>query len=392
MWSGVHTATSTHVILEAIPALYTDADGFLSALAEHGRAYSEISHTSLPRLYDVIPLDGTYFLAFAPSRTLPMARSARHPLDTDGFSKFASEFLDGLQILHDHGIIHGALSAATVGIAGDGSAAILDTPLYSTLRSLSLPLPESVHLHDPVPSYSIRGDCESACLLLEEVASHSALPAALIRSITANMHNLLAQKKSAGAVEIRGTILEDIQEYQDQNHRPVQIPSSPPMNIESLSPPHPSSNATQGKGHPVRTAVTGLLIIIVLIALFGALWLFVLRPALNSGKLTLTSAIHVSVTPSSGKCSTAFTATGTGSTKGTGTLTYHWIDTLNTTPTESTSSPELHLHIAPQDRSFKVLHSWTVDSKSSLTGSIALVISTPTSRTVSVPVHLACTS
>ncbi len=394
VWSGVHTATSTRVVLEAIPAVYAEATGFLPALAEHGRSYAELAHAALPRLYDVVSLDGQYFLVFAPARTIPIGRSARHPLDIHGFRQFASDLLEGLTELHSHSIIHGALSPSTVGIAGDGSASIFDTPMYSTLRSLSLQLPESVHIPEPLPPYSMRGDCESVCKVLEEVAIHSALPAALIRTLTANMNSLLAQNQSATAADVRGTILEDIREYLE----PEQYQKSPhiPMTMNDSTktpepPPSPPASATTAARHPVRTALMGFLIVIVLIALFGTLWLFVLRPMLNSGKLALASAVHVNVQPSSGHCSATFTATGTGSTTGTGTLTYHWVDTLNTTPQESTSSPDLHLHIAPQDRSFRVIHSWTVTTKSSLSGSITLVITAPASHASSVPVHLSCT-
>ncbi len=388
-WSGVHQATGTKVVLERIPPRYVETQGFLSALAEHGHAYAEIRNHALPRLYDVVCLEGTYYLAFAPTPTLPISRSARHPLDTVGFRKFTTELLSGLEVLHDHSIVHGALSQATVGIGHDGSAALLDTPFYAALRSLSLQLPESAHQTVPLQPHTVQGDCESACHVLEDVASHSALPAALIRTLTADLHNLLALQQSAAAQDIRGTILEDIDEYLEQDHRPAVPSALTPMN--DTPPPEPQAPASK-HGHPVRTALAGLAIAIALIALFGALWPLVLRPALNSGKLALASPVHVTVQPGAGHCSATFTATGTGTTRGTGSLTYHWIDTLNTTPQESTSSPDLHLHIAPQDRSFKVLHSWTVTTKTSLTGSIALAITAPAKRTVSVPVHLTCPS
>jgi eukaryotic-like serine/threonine-protein kinase len=130
-WLAFDADGAAVVVKRLAPAL-TEVTGCVARIGAEAEALSAFSHPNIAQVLGFAEVDGSSYVASAFVDGTPFrVRRLQRDLAPAEACLLVLDVLAGLGALHDHGIVHGALSSETVVIGPQGSATLVDAGQFA---------------------------------------------------------------------------------------------------------------------------------------------------------------------------------------------------------------------------------------------------------------------
>jgi serine/threonine protein kinase len=128
VWHAVDLKLGVEVALKALRSDLFESEGRLEILRQEVRAAREVISPNVCRIFDLIEIDGRELLSmeYVDGTTLLEVLHERGPLDLKEAQTIASQFLGGLEAIHDAGLIHRDIKPENIMITRTGRVVVMD--------------------------------------------------------------------------------------------------------------------------------------------------------------------------------------------------------------------------------------------------------------------------
>ncbi|NIV26894.1 MAG: protein kinase, partial [Gammaproteobacteria bacterium] len=136
VWRAYDLKLRQDVALKSLLTEQVADAGALEMLRQEVRVAREVISPNVCRVFDLVEVDGHELVSmeYIDGTTLPEILKERSPLDLDEAREIASQFLAGLEAIHDAGLVHRDIKPENIMVTRTGRVVVMDFGIAKGLQ------------------------------------------------------------------------------------------------------------------------------------------------------------------------------------------------------------------------------------------------------------------